>query len=287
MELGDLGAQVDVERLRIEQLARPTRCRAGGSRRAGSRTSRTAGAATGTPLRRHRLRPRASAGRSRPSCQKFGSVVRITSGFHRITCSNDTVASPARASAAALRAPRKSSTSTLIEPLPPRLQARRRRGRSRRGVFTLLAPRAALASFNSPSYQAASFVGVALVAHQPSERAQRRRRRLDAPVEQRVRNASSAPAPASRARRGSAPVEPTSTIRSVFALQHDLHVRGVAAPGEPAELGQLRVALGEELRLVRPHGARPADELVGRDGEHQHARRRPGGVDALDFRRRA
>ena len=50
---------------------------------------------------------------------EVGSVVRITSGSRRITCSKGTVTRPARASAAALRAPRNSSTSTLIEPRPP------------------------------------------------------------------------------------------------------------------------------------------------------------------------
>src|SRR5262249_912531 len=59
----------------------------------------------------------------------------------------------------------------------------------------------------------------------------------------------------------------------------------VAAPRQPAELGQAGIALGEELGLVRPHGARPAGELVGRDREDEQARRRSRRVDALDLRR--
>src|SRR5690606_27637378 len=68
--------------------------------------------------------------------------------------------------------------------------------------------------------------------------------------------------------------------------QHHLDVRRVAAAGEAPELGQPRIALVEELGFARAQAARPADELVRRDGEDEHARRRPGGEDALDLRGR-
>ena len=71
-------------------------------------------------------------------------------------------------------------------------------------------------------------------------------------------------------------------MRSVLRVQHHFDIRGVAAAGEPPELRKPRSA----RRRTAPrsaHRARPADQLVGRDREHQHARRRAGGIDALTF----
>jgi hypothetical protein len=65
--------------------------------------------------------------------------------------------------------------------------------------------------------------------------------------------------------------------------QH-LHVGRVAAAGEAAQLGEPGVLVREEARLVRAHGARPADELVRVDRVHEDRGGRAGGIDALDFR---
>ena len=67
--------------------------------------------------------------------------------------------------------------------------------------------------------------------------------------------------------------------------EHDLDVGGVAAPGQASERGQVRVLRRDEGPLRRAKRRRPAEQLVGRDREHEDRRRRSGRVDARDVRR--
>ena len=67
--------------------------------------------------------------------------------------------------------------------------------------------------------------------------------------------------------------------------EHDLDVRGVAATGQASERRKIGVLGRNERPLVRPERRRPAEQLLGREREHEHRRRRTGREDALDLRR--
>jgi hypothetical protein len=59
-------------------------------------------------------------------------------------------------------------------------------------------------------------------------------------------------------------------------------IGGVAAAGQAAEFGQVARGRQDELALVRPRRARPADHLVGRQHVQHHRGGRPRRDDALD-----
>src|SRR5262245_41850467 len=50
-----------------------------------------------------------------------------------------------------------------------------------------------------------------------------------------------------------------------FEREHDLEIGGVAAPGDAAHFGPAADVGQEEFAFLRPVGARPADEQLGRE----------------------
>ena len=65
-------------------------------------------------------------------------------------------------------------------------------------------------------------------------------------------------------------------------LEHHLHIGGVAAPRQPAELGQVAGAGTDEFALIEPRRARPAHHQIGRQHVKGHRGGRPRRHDALD-----
>ena len=195
------------------------------------------------------------------------------------------MARPARASAATLRAPRNSIISTLIEPLRAGLSPLRAARVVDRGALVRAGPRrSSLQPVDSSARRRRARAARLVAEHAPSfsqllrgasTRGARRAGRRECRSAAATRSASEAKV---------ALVEPTSTMRSVFACSTTSTFAVLPRPVRRPSSGSCAYLLGEERRLVRAEGARPADELVGREREHEHGRRRPGGVDALDLR---
>src|SRR5262249_4678064 len=70
-----------------------------------------------------------------------------------------------------------------------------------------------------------------------------------------------------------------------FDREHDFEFGGVAAPGDAAHFGPAADVGQQELAFLRPVGARPADEQLGRERVEKDRRRRSCRKDALDTRR--
>lgn len=68
-----------------------------------------------------------------------------------------------------------------------------------------------------------------------------------------------------------------------LGLEHGFEIGAVAATGDAADLGPVADAGQQEFAFLRPIGARPADQEVGRERVDQDRRGRTGRKDALDL----
>ena len=194
-----------------------------------------------------------------------------------------TIASPPVSLPATFFAPRNSIISTLIEPRESRLESLR----AARVVHLGALVRRHRGDLRLQSVEELRRVGGKLAAprlgaEHDAELLELLHRGVEVPVEEDVRDAGlllHAVGERGEGRVGRAHVDDEIGL----GLQHHLDVGRVAAPGEPPELGQVRVLLRNPRRFVGAEGARPADQLVGGEREHEHRRRRPGGEDALDL----
>ena len=119
---------------------------------------------------------------------------------------------------------------------------------------------------------------------QRTERAIAQRDAVEAAVEQRIGNAGlllHAFGERDIGRARAADVEDEVGLER----QHDLEIGGVAAPGDASHLRPAADVGQQELALLRPVGARPAEQQLGRQRVEKDRRRRPRRKHALDPRR--
>src|SRR5262245_36018800 len=188
-------------------------------------------------------------------------MVMITSGFHKSTCSMETLASPPRVPPATFCA-RSSIVSTLIEPPSPVSSPRGPRVVDARAALWRDGADAPRDGFHRVFGVARERVSLLAWSDQGSARALDARSAVTAAVEQRVGNAGlllHAVGERDIGRIDAADIENEIGLER----EHDLEIGGVPAPGDAAHFRPAADVGEEEFALLRPICARPAEQKLG------------------------